>query len=76
MGVKTCIRNGCSSIMCDTYIPSIGYLCKDCIDEFKNSYTSDSEIVFALSNFVDTFRVYGENKEKNLDDFFKQYTNE
>lgn len=36
MGVKPCHRNGCASIMCDTYIngDGLGYICHDCQKEF------------------------------------------
>lgn len=36
MGVKSCSRRNCDSIMCDTIIDSIGYICADCESEFKN----------------------------------------
>ena len=36
MGVMSCSRNGCDSIMCDTYIDSVGYICRYCQDEFKS----------------------------------------
>ena len=36
MGVKACSRSGCGSIMCDTYVPEIGYVCPECQREFEN----------------------------------------
>lgn len=35
MGVMSCHRNGCTNIMCDTYVLGLGYICSDCKDEFK-----------------------------------------
>lgn len=34
MGVLTCSRRDCDNIMCAYYVPSVGYICNDCKDEF------------------------------------------
>ncbi len=36
MGVMSCSRLNCSSIMCDTHIDSVGYVCPECQNEFEN----------------------------------------
>lgn len=40
MSVLKCDKRGCTNIMCDTYIPNIGYICDDCKDEFE-TYMDD-----------------------------------
>lgn len=30
MGVMSCDRNGCDSVMCDSYSPQFGYICYEC----------------------------------------------
>jgi hypothetical protein len=36
MGVLSCSRRGCKNIMCDIYIPEIGYVCYECRKEFTD----------------------------------------
>lgn len=64
MGVLSCIREGCSNIMCDIYVPSIGYICNVCAKEFverysHNEYKNDSEITEALKTFLEEEKLHG-----------------
>ncbi len=83
MGVMTCSRERCHSIMCDTYVNGIGYVCADCQEEFKRyvfkeriSADTEREIEIALKQFMnhekDSFINYF---EPGLNYFFEKYTN-
>lgn len=82
MGVKTCHRNGCDSIMCDTYVDGIGYVCYDCQKEFKeylaiNGITTDTEgkIKKELKKFMATEKGEFEGgQQMTIDEFFNSYT--
>lgn len=75
MGVKSCSRSGCRSIMCDCYVPSIGYLCFGCIDEFKKVVGlvyREEEIIEKLEVFIDLEK--DDSPEGiDIDEFLKQY---
>jgi hypothetical protein len=78
MGVMSCSRNGCESIMCDTYVDSIGYVCRYCQDEFKEylkkeniQANTEGEIKRALETFMSTYKGrYEKGSEMSVDDFF------
>lgn len=80
MGVMSCYRSGCDEIMCDTYVPAVGYVCYDCQKEFEDSLKykdniSENEMLSELIKFMDTYKgTYSESKEITVDEFFKQYT--
>lgn len=59
MGVMSCSKIGCDSILCDTYVESVGYICCYCQEEFKNyveenklNITNKTQITQALSKFM------------------------
>ena len=77
----TCSRLNCENIMCDTYIPEIGYICNECKEEFKrflektgNQPKTDMEIKAQLSQFMQTEFVRFDGIEISIDDFFREYT--
>lgn len=37
MSVLACDRRGCSSVMCDLYSPTYGYICNSCFNELVES---------------------------------------
>jgi len=82
MGVKSCSRNCCASIMCDTYVNSVGYVCNSCQEEFKLcvdrlnlSVNTESEIKNHLDSFMNTEKgFYDKTFEKIIDEFFKKCT--
>lgn len=83
MGVKSCSRNNCHSIMCDTYIVGgIGYVCNDCQDEFKKMYSEDGvsldtelEIRTELENFMKISKLdFDIDKKMTIDEFFNNHT--
>lgn len=81
MSVLSCVRNGCTNIMCDTYVPSIGYICFDCQNDFKDYFNGkrsyvigESDIIEELDNFIDTEKVTDMGNILTVDDFFKKYT--
>jgi Na+-transporting NADH:ubiquinone oxidoreductase subunit NqrC len=73
MGVKSCSRPKCYSIMCDTYVNSIGYICTDCKEEFKKFFSKEKgtrpEIARLLKEFMKT-----EKLEKSYADFINEIT--
>lgn len=81
MGVLACSRKGCENIMCDTYVPEVGYVCKSCQQEFKNyieiqkpgQKLYDYEIKEELKFFI-TFGVPDSFGETDIDSFFDNYT--
>jgi hypothetical protein len=82
MGVKSCNRKGCESIMCDTYVDGVGYVCNGCQNEFKEyteskniDVSTEGKIKRELSVFIDTEKgSYDKGKEISIDQFFNQYT--
>lgn len=82
MGVMSCSRNACDSIMCDTYVYGIGYVCNYCQEEFKEylkttgmKTTTKQEINKALQVFMETENgTYDISEEMKVDEFFNQYT--
>lgn len=83
MGVKSCNRHYCDSIMCDTYIPEIGYICSGCQKEFKNFLIAKRSIPISntdVKHMLKKFMSYGKDEFSerpefvNVDDFFKEYT--
>jgi hypothetical protein len=82
MGVMNCSRRECSSIMCDTYIESIGYVCYECQAEFKEylqknglNPTTESQIKEELEKFMITPKgSHKEGKDISVDDFFNERT--
>jgi hypothetical protein len=82
MGVMACSRKDCDSIMCDTYIQSVGYVCLDCQSEFKtylqkNSLdpTTEGQIKKELEKFMTTSKdLYVDGEVITVDDFFTKQT--
>lgn len=75
MGVLPCRRKDCEEIMCQTYIPQIGYICSSCILEFKNGLESEgiqelpeNELVSLLETFLSSRKVSSDIIA--IDDFF------
>jgi len=80
MGVMACDRKGCSNILCDTYVSSVGYVCGSCKYEFKewletrNSYPStekeiNDELKIFMATDVDSFK---DSPKMSVDEFFKE----
>lgn len=83
MGVLPCSRKGCSSIMCDTYVPDVGYICNECQEEFKNfinsieenSSLTEGKIKKYLKEFMSTEKGEFEGgEEMGVDDFFSKHS--
>ena len=79
MGVMSCARKGCTNIMCDIYIPEIGYICHECQQEFK-TYLDDKMIhSFTRKDFKEFMETYkgetGKYNREDVDNFFSDYTN-
>jgi hypothetical protein len=83
MGVMSCHRKGCNNIMCDTYIPQIGYVCRECQEEFKillqtrgfNNPTED-DIYMELVSFMEKEKLfnYSYDQDESIDNFFNKHT--
>lgn len=77
-----CSRNSCENILCNTYIPSVGYVCSECKEQFKTyvveekiNTTKWTEIIAALERFLLTDKILYEKYDQiNIDDFFNKYT--
>lgn len=82
MGVMNCYRKECENIMCDTYVPSIGYICYECKSEFKEyldcegkTDLTEGEIRRELEKFMNTVKGYFDKDERmDIDDFFEQHS--
>jgi len=83
MGVLSCSRPGCTSIMCNTYHPDHGYICNECQEEFKHSVgvvnghgITNLEIEDKLNEFMETEKgTYLEVWDhKNIDSYFNDLT--
>lgn len=82
MGVMSCYRSECPSIMCDTYVDGVGYVCRGCQDEFKDylkanntTVVTDMDIKRELEKFMETDKdSFTEGNEISVDDFFEGYT--
>lgn len=57
MGVMTCHRKNCTSIMCDRYSHTYGYICNECFDELEG-------LTIKISKFMKTSK-FKENKPKH-----------
>ena len=77
MGVLACDRRGCDNIMCDTYIPTVGYICNECKEEFigTTEHTmTDAGIMYALTVFMDQYKNPYERDVEGLRQFFDKFT--
>lgn len=82
MGVKSCSRTNCDEIMCYTYVPTIGYLCFDCQEEFKEylegvhaNPKTEGDIKQHLRYFMASYKgTYSASSEITVDEFFKNNT--
>ncbi len=77
----SCDRRGCGSIMCDTYVDSVGYVCNSCQSEFKLYLEthgiilkSEGKIKRELKQFMETEKdTFVRGKEVSVDEFFQSY---
>lgn len=82
MGVKSCSRKGCGEIMCDTYVPEVGYVCTDCQAEFKIFLATkplpilnELDISRALEEFMKIPKnSFNKGEEMTVSEFFNKYT--
>lgn len=81
MGVMSCYRKDCESIMCSTYVDEIGYVCDECQEEFKDylkikgkNPENEGRIKKQLKKFMSTEKgKYTIGKETDVDSFFNEY---
>lgn len=80
MGVMTCHRHECENIMCDTYVDGVGYVCRECKEEFKDFMGKDfpateGSMKMQLKTFMDTPKgLFKKGKTIDVDEFFQKYT--
>jgi hypothetical protein len=77
MGVMNCSRRECGAIMCDTYVPEVGYLCNECQREFLDLHQgkedlSEGQILEELQGFVETAK--RSNAKVSISEFFRMHT--
>lgn len=77
MGVMLCSRKHCPNIMCDTYIPQVGYICNNCEEEFKSTIQEEltqQEVITKLEEFMSSSKMKEYSPEKmSVDKFFNNY---
>lgn len=78
-----CDRKRCEKIMCETYISSVGYICYECKDEFKDYLEStgktdlrEGELLRAIEEFMNTEKGHHKGGIMDVDSFFQKYTRE
>lgn len=74
-GVLACDRRGCDNIMCDIYVPSVGYVCWECKNEFVNQ-CDGADIEGRLTLFMEidkSGRTLGDSYREKAEEFFKQH---
>lgn len=84
MGVLTCSRKHCDNIMCDTYVDGVGYICRECQDEFINYVRSERLAIYSeyqlppiLNGFLETTRKGEFDQQEGTIDlraFFNKHT--
>lgn len=81
MGVLACSKVGCESVMCDTYVPGVGYVCRDCQERFKEwlkyrvGYPcTPAELKDDLYEFLSQDKSLENQDGIDIDEFFKQHT--
>jgi hypothetical protein len=82
MGVLPCHRIDCDSIMCNTYVHSVGYVCQSCQNEFKDYLESnridtptEGEIERELIKFMATSKNrFSVGDEMTVEQFFEKHT--
>ena len=75
MGVRSCSRNNCTNIMCDTYIPNVGYICDECKHEFMSENIreyKEYEIEEMLTNFLTNSKKQSNTNLMTVEEYFKQ----
>lgn len=79
----SCSRVWCESIMCNTYITGVGYVCHECQQEFKDYLESSGkdeltkgEMLKELKEFIRTDKgTHVKGEKTSVEDFFKYYNN-
>lgn len=76
-----CSRRDCHNIMCDIYVPGIGYICHECAKEFSDLYasivTDTSEIYTLLDDFTYYPRQYiTEERRVSGEELIRKFFNE
>ena len=78
----SCYRQNCENIMCYTHVDGVGYICRECQNEFKEYLErfdkkpkTEGEIKSRLKEFMSTPKgKYEEGKEMAVEEFFHKYT--
>ena len=88
MGVMECSRNDCGSVLCDTYVSEVGFMCYECKSEFKKYMAnklevtdweagqlemSEGEIIGHLKEFMETNKS-STGEKMTISDFFNKQT--
>lgn len=76
-----CDRSGCTSILCDTYISGVGYVCSSCQGEFEDYCESENidastegKITKSLKKFMDTEKNSYTDEEMTVSEFFNKHS--
>jgi len=82
MSVLACSKVGCENVMCDTYVPEVGYVCRDCQKDF-HQYMTRTDGLGSDENEIKQALVWWLSKPKetgwhpildHVTEFFKRYT--
>lgn len=84
MGIMSCIKSGCDNIMCDCYVPSVGYICILCQSEFYRHIQENNIILTTEEGLVSELKQFVQNKKPvnphpipktiDIEAFFEKHT--
>lgn len=81
MGVLACSKVGCESVMCDTHVPGIGYVCRDCQESFKRWLVvtggypdNELKLYCQLKQYMEIEKSHNRSNLMDLDEFFNKHT--
>lgn len=64
MGVMSCSKGDCNSIMCYCYVNGIGYVCSECQEEFKKYIQAKGIIITGEGDMKHHLKHFMENEDK------------
>lgn len=69
MGVMSCSRNDCESIMCDLSSREHGYICYECFQELKDNCLTYE---FNVDRFMQSPKPSNDTKKQHLCNYYQE----
>ena len=73
MGVMTCNKNGCTNIMCRTYVNKVGYICDECQESFMTHKlsiaSSENQLIKNLNKWMKKEKKIRDSNSINVNQF-------